>query len=155
MNTQEPCPRIEAMSALTDDELREPQRLALEAHVAGCAICAPVLAELRQLHTRFAALPMLTPEFDVAPEVDRRISAAAAPTLPRRVPRPRRAPWWQLALLAPGGAISVSIGLWLGSALIPATLGSARAPAVQMAAFSTLPPGALCPLLNSCAGPTR
>lgn len=155
MNTQEPCPRIEALSALTDDELREPERFALEAHVAGCTICAPVLTELRQLRTRFAALPMLTPDFDVAPEVDRRIGAATAPAVPRRPPRPRRTPWRQLALLAPGGAISVTIGLWLGAALMPATLGSAHAPAVQMAAFSTLPPGALCPVLNSCGGPTR
>ena len=155
MTTQEPCPRVEALSALTDDELREPERLALQAHVAGCEICAPALAELRQLRTRFAALPTEMPAFDLAPEVDRRIDAAPAPPPSRRAPRPARTRWWRLALLAPGGAVAVATGLWLGTALMPVTLASATAPAAQMAAFSTMPPGALCPLSDACGRSTR
>lgn len=155
MSTQEPCPRIEALSALTDDELHEPQRLDLEAHVAGCAICAPALVRLRQLRTQFAALPSVAPEFDVAAEVDRRIGAAAAQAAKPVAPRPARPRWWQVALLAPAGVGAVTIGLWLGAALMPAALGPVRTSAMQMAAFSSLPPGALCPVANACGGPTR
>ena len=157
MNTQEPCPRIEALSALTDGELREPERLAVQAHVDHCAICAPVLAEFRQLRTRFTALNVTTPAFDVAPEVDRRIGAASAPA-PRGPTRAARAPrvqWWQVAVLAPGGAVAVSVGLWLGVALVPAALQPARATAVQMIPFSTLPSGALCPAPQACGGVVR
>lgn len=152
MNGEEACPRIEALSALTDDELREPERIALEAHVAGCAICAPALVDLRQLHARFAALPQPEFDFDVAAEVDRRISPVHAP---RRAPPRPRARWWQIALLAPGGAAAVTAGLWLGGSLMPATLSSGPAPAAQMAAFSALPPGALCPAATACGGPSR
>ena len=57
MSSAEKCPRTEALSALVDDELDEQARLTLDAHVASCAICAPVLAEFRRLRARFAALP--------------------------------------------------------------------------------------------------
>ena len=77
MSPAEECPRSESLSALVDDELGAPARAALEAHVAGCAICAPVLAEFRQLRTRFAALPDVAPGVDFAPLVDRRIVAKA------------------------------------------------------------------------------
>lgn len=154
MTPEEPCPRIEALSALTDEALREPERLALQAHVDGCPICAPMLTELRQVRVQFAALPMVTPDFDLAPDVDRRI-AAAARALPPRAPRPTRPHWWQLALLAPGGAMALTLGLWLGAAVMPATLAPTQAPSAQMAAFSTLPPGSLCPMLDACGGSTR
>ena len=83
MNTQEPCPRIEALSALTDGELREPERLAVQAHVDHCAICAPVLAEFRQLQTRFAAL-------DVDDARVRRRSGGRPPHRRRERTRPAR-----------------------------------------------------------------
>lgn len=157
MNTEEPCPRIEALSALTDGELRDTERLAVQAHVDHCAICAPVLTEFRQLRTRFAALNVSTPAFDVAPEVDRRIGAASAPAPrgPTGATPPRRVHWWQVAVLAPGGAVAVSLGLWLGAMLMPAALQSARVTAVQMVPFSTLPAGALCPAPQVCGGVVR
>ena len=154
MSNQEPCPRIESLSALTDGELREIERSGLEEHVAGCAICAPVLAELRDLHRRFESLPSPAVDFDVAAALDRRIGAAMAPP-PRRAAAPRaRRRWWQVALLAPGGALALAVGAWLG-AMMPATLASAGAPAAQMAAFSALPPGAVCPASKACDGAMR
>src|SRR5512134_3457333 len=113
MTTPEPCPRLEALSALTDGELRDPERLAVQAHAEHCAICGPVLAEFRRLHACFAELDTTTPDFDIAPEVDRRIGAAGAPVPREPAPaaRPVRTRWWQLALLAPGGAVAVSVGL--------------------------------------------
>lgn len=163
----EPCPRLEALSALTDDALPPAARASLEAHVAGCAVCAPVLAELAQLRSRFAALPRdaaaLDVDVDVAAAVDRRIGALTSPPRPvaPRRPAARRRPWWQLALLAPGGAASVALGLWLGGAgSLPATIVSSSSPAgagtaAQMAAFSSLPPGSLCPAGLACGGAPR
>lgn len=146
MSDQEDCPRIEALSALTDGELDATQRLALQAHVAGCAICAPMLANMRRLHADLAALPTPLPDFDVAVEVDRRIGALLPPQ-PSRTLRPSRPRWWQVAVLAPGGAMAVAAGLWLGASMMPAAGG---ATAAQLAAFSALPPGALCPVSKAC-----
>ncbi len=146
MSDQEECPRIEALSALIDDELEAGRRIALQAHLAGCVICAPVLADMRRLHADFAALPAPRSDFDVAAEVDRRIGALAPPrTSP--ILRPSRPRWWQVALLAPGGAAALAIGLSLGASLVP-TAGGATA--AQMASFSALPPGALCPASQAC-----
>jgi len=146
MSDQEDCPRIEALSALIDDELEARQRLALQAHIAGCAICAPMLVNMRRLHAEFAALPTPLPDFDVAVEVDRRIGALLPPQ-PSRTLRPSRPRWWQVAVVAPGGAMAVAAGLWLGASMMPAAGG---ATAAQLAAFSTLPPGALCPVSKAC-----
>ena len=146
MNEPEGCPRIEALSALVDDELDAAQRAVVEAHAAGCPICAPVLGGMRRLHAGFAALPTPRRDFDVAAEVDRRI-AAFAPGGPTRAPRSSRPRWWQVAVLAPGGALAMVAGLWLGASIVPAAAGHGAA---QMAAFSAAPPGALCIVPGSC-----
>ena len=157
MNTDEPCPRIEALSALLDGELVDRERLAVQAHADQCPVCTPVLAEFRRLHARFTALDAATPDFDVAPEVDHRIGAATAPvpSEPTRLARPARVRWWQFALLAPGGAVAVSAGLWLGTALMAGALPNTQATAVQMVPFSSIPAGALCPVPDACKGFSR
>ena len=149
MSAADKCPRTEALSALVDNELGEPARVALDAHVAGCAICAPVLAEFRQLRTSFAALPDVTPGVDFALLVDRRIAAAGVPK-PKAKPRPQRWRWWQVAPAALGGALSLSIGAYLGSALMLGSQVTAQPAPLQMAAFTAIPPGALCPALQAC-----
>jgi anti-sigma factor RsiW len=146
MTSADKCPRTEALSALVDNELAESDRVALDAHVAGCAICAPVLTEFRKLHTRFAALPDVAPGIDVAPLVDRRI--AAAPGVPK--PRPQRWRWWQVAPAAFGGALALSLGAYLGSTLMLGAQLTAQPATLQMAAFGTVPPGGLCPTLQGC-----
>lgn len=150
MSTVEPCPRIEALSSLVDDELGEPDRVELDRHVAGCAVCAPLLAELRQLRANFAALPAAAPEVDIAALVDRRIGATIAAPRPKWQPRPQRLRWWQLAPAALGGALSLSLGAYLGSALMLGSQLAAHPAALQMAAFTATPPGALCPALQAC-----
>jgi anti-sigma factor RsiW len=147
MSSAEKCPRTEAISALVDDELAEPARAALNAHVEGCAICAPVLAEFRQLRTTFAALPDVTPNVDFAFLVDRRITAAVVPN-PK--PKPQRWRWWQLAPATLGGAISLSLGVYLGGTLMLGSQITTQPAALQMAAFTAIPPGALCPALQAC-----
>ncbi|MGP1679379.1 MAG: anti-sigma factor family protein, partial [Burkholderiales bacterium] len=118
MSADEKCPRTEGLSALVDNELDESDRIALDAHVAGCAICAPVLAEFRRFHAGFAALPDTAPGVDFAALVDRRIGAAA---IPKPKPKLQRWRWWQVAPAALGGALSLSLGVYLGSALMLGT----------------------------------
>ena len=145
MSSTEKCPRTEAISARVDNELVEPARIALDAHVAGCAICAPVLAEFRQLRATFAALPDVAPNVDFAFLVDRRIAAADVPK-----PKPQRWRWWQLAPATLGGALSLSLGVYLGGTLMLGSQATAQHAALQMAAFTAIPPGALCPALQAC-----
>ncbi len=148
MNAAETCPRTEALSALVDDELVEVDRAALDAHVAGCALCAPVLSEFRKLHNNFAALPEVRAGVDITRLVDRRI-ANLAPSRPKARPSVRWH-WWQFAPAAFGGALSLSLGVYLGSELIISAPVTARPAAWQMATFSANPPGALCPALAAC-----
>jgi anti-sigma factor RsiW len=147
MSAAEKCPRTEGLSALVDNELGEPDRIALDAHVAGCAICAPVLTEFRRLHSDFAALPDTAPGVDIAALVDRRIGAAA---IPKPKPQRQRWRWWQVAPAALGGALSLSLGVYLGSALMLGSQLAAQPAALQMAAFTAIPPGALCPAMQAC-----
>jgi anti-sigma factor RsiW len=146
MSAVEKCPRIDEISALVDDELAEPARVAFDVHVAGCAICAPVLAEFRQLHTAFAALPDVTPNVDFAFLVERRIAA----DVPRPKSKQQRWRWWQLAPATLGGALSLSLGVYLGGTLVLGSQVIAQPAALQMAAFTAIPPGALCPALQAC-----
>ena len=149
MSADEKCSRTEGLSALVDNELGEPDRIALDAHVAGCAVCAPVLAEFRRLHAGFAALPDTAPGVDFAALVDRRIGAAAMPK-PKPKPKLQRWRWWQVAPAALGGALSLSLGVYLGGALMLGSQLTAQPAALQMAAFAAVPPGALCPALQVC-----
>jgi len=152
MNPAEECPRTEALSAWVDNELGEAVRAELAAHVAGCAICAPVLAEFRQLHGAFAALPEFAPGVDIASLVDRRIAAAAAQPQTPPLPPPRRMRWWQAVPLALGGVLSLSLGAYLGSMLMLGSQATAQPAMRQMAAFTAIPPGALalCPTRQTC-----
>lgn len=147
MSSAAKCPRIEEISALIDDELAEHAHVALNTHVTGCAICAPVLAEFRQLHTTFATLPDVTPNVDFAFLVDRRIAAAGVPKPKSKLQRWR---WWKLAPATLGGALSLSFGFYLGGTLMLGSQITTQSAALQMAAFTANPPGALCPALQVC-----
>ena len=159
MSGREPCPRIESLSAWIDAEMVESERNALQAHVAGCAVCQPVVEELQRTRSLFAELRGDTIDFDLAPAIDRLITSAesGAPARPVRASRgPRRLLGWRWAALVPGGTLAVAFGLWLGASLMPAgTLPRAGVTGAQMAAFSATPPGSLCPTPAACGGPVR
>lgn len=150
MSPAEQCPRTETISALIDNELGDSARAAFNAHVAGCAACAPVLAEFQQLHTDFAALPEVAPGKDFAVLVDRRIATLESTRESKPAPRLRRLRWWQIAPVALGGVISLSVGVYLGSVLMLTPQITAQPATLQMAAFTAIPPGALCPALQTC-----
>lgn len=154
MKPEEPCPRIEAISALIDDELQAAERPSLEAHVAACPLCGPVHADFLSLRRRLAALPRHGAAFDVAAAVDRRIAGAAGPA-PARTRAPGRRRWWQVVVLAPGGAAAIVLGVWLGGMIVPVARPPSDRLALQMQPFAAQPAGALCPLGMGCGGSRR
>jgi hypothetical protein len=85
----------ERLSALLDDELSARERAEVEAHLAGCASCAALLARMRAVEDAARSLPAEAPAgyFDGLPErVRARIEA-------RRASR-RRLPSWAWAAAA-------------------------------------------------------
>jgi len=73
----------------TPDEFSEQDRLAIENHLAGCAECSQVAAELTAIVRAFQTLPFVEPErsFSLTPEA---AGLVATPTLPssRRLEEP-------------------------------------------------------------------
>ena len=154
MDSLQACPRTDALSARVDDELAATERLALDAHLGACPVCAAKLVELRNLRMRFAALPDPEIGVDLVAGVDQRIGAPSAARKPRV--RSKGLHWWQIALAAPGAAAALSVGAYVGSTLMLGARIAAEPAAMQMAAFSATPPGALlCPALHACNGTSR
>lgn len=69
MNAPTHDPWQDRLSEYLDGELRSDERAALEAHLAGCAACRVLLAELGELVRAARALPERAPERDLWPEL--------------------------------------------------------------------------------------
>ncbi|WP_332674291.1 zf-HC2 domain-containing protein [Aromatoleum sp.] len=159
--TNETCPRHVALSALIDDALAPGERAEIAAHVAVCPVCTAALDDLRALSAAFAALPPETPAFDLGDVIEARLNAQQATAKGARRPgvvdRPRglRHRWasW-LALPAASGAVALTLGLYLGSNLLPPPRPLAPRVA-SMAVFAPLPPGALCAVSETCLAETE
>jgi len=83
------CPDAQdLLSARMDGELAPPRREEVERHLASCADCRAVEAELRELDHLLQAPAALPPAADLAP----RVCAAVFPPPARVIPLPRRAP---------------------------------------------------------------
>jgi putative zinc finger protein len=91
----------EQLSPYLDGELDDPRRARLEAHLAGCADCAAVLADLRAIVAAAPAYPGREPEADLWPGIEERLGsegrrggkadrAEVMPFLPSAVPPVRR-----------------------------------------------------------------
>lgn len=154
--TNETCPRHVALSALIDHALAPRERAEITAHVAVCAVCAAALEDFRALSAEFAALPPEAPDFDLGDVIQARVNAQQATAKAVRRPAfadlmralPRRWASW-LALPAASGAAAVTLGLYLGSNLLPPPRPLAPRVAT-MAVFAPIPPGALCALSETC-----
>lgn len=73
---------VERLSALLDDELNADERREVEAHVATCATCRGVLAELRTVVADARALEPGEPPNDLWPAIAARIESERAVVLP-------------------------------------------------------------------------
>lgn len=158
--TYETCPRHVALSALVDDALDSNERANIIAHVAVCPICAATLDDFRGLSAEFAALPPQTPGFDLGDVIEARLNAQQAMKGARRPGAADRlrglgqrwAGW--LALPAASGAVALTLGLYLGSNLLPPPRPVAPRVAT-MAVFAPIPPGALCAVAQTCLAETE
>lgn len=131
------------LSAYLDAELDSAAHHSVAAHLAACPRCAARLADFAALSADFARLPQQSLGCDLAGVIAGRLAAAAPP--------PRRAPargWRGLLPLGVGAAASVALGVAMGAALFG---GGAALPRVTaMSVFDPIPPGGLCPGLDSC-----
>lgn len=117
-------PWTDKLSDYLDEELDAHEREALEAHLATCDACSDLLAELRQVTLRAAALETPMPVQDLWGGIAERIGAGspAAPEAPRVVSIETARPRWRLPeftfsapqLVAAGLLIAVlsSAGVW-------------------------------------------
>ncbi|MBK8250618.1 MAG: zf-HC2 domain-containing protein [Gemmatimonadetes bacterium] len=78
-----------------------------ELHLAACAACRAVVAELERLADAAAALPVLSPSRDLWAGIEARIAAPVV-ALPVRPARPR----WQLGAVAAGLVAVTALSTW-------------------------------------------
>lgn len=154
--TNETCPRYVALSALADDVLAPRERVEITTHVAVCSICAAALEDFRALSAEFAALPRHVPDFDLGPVIEARLNARQAKAARRAGVADRLRHRWAswLALPAASGAVALTLGLYLGSNLLPPPRPVAPRVA-SMAVFAPIPPGALCAVSETCLAETE
>lgn len=92
---------FEMLNMYLDNELDEPTRASVEAHLATCSACQRELAELQAIFAELIALPAAPLPIDLAPVVVEQIK-----------PAPRRAiPLW--GLLAAQVVFIVMLAMWL------------------------------------------
>lgn len=84
-------PWLERLSEYLDEDLDASARGTCEAHLAGCAACRALLADLRRLRAAARALPERAPTRDLWPGIERELTRSAAV-------RPRQR--WLLAFAA-------------------------------------------------------
>lgn len=75
------------LSDYLDDELDQSQRVALEAHIAGCEACTQTLAELRRVVGRAQAIDDPPPTNDLWPGIAERIGVSTDELARRRARR--------------------------------------------------------------------
>jgi hypothetical protein len=121
----------ERLASYLEGELAPDEKAEAERHLAECASCAEVLAELRAIAAEAATMPLLAPTRDLWAGIESRISTpvtllGSAPTAKRRTPRRQ----WQFALAA-----AALIAATAGTTYVIATnRGGTAAPAINVAA---------------------
>jgi anti-sigma factor RsiW len=138
------APDLPSLSAYLDGELDAGAREHMATHLAACPLCAARLGELQALSAGLKSLPHEALGFDLASVIEARLGAAA--------PRSRGTrrgdgawPWWPVAL---GAALSITAGMFMGSALVGDAISTP--PLAAMRVFDSMPPGSLCIGFESC-----
>jgi hypothetical protein len=118
-------PWTDRLSEYLDGELADAERAALETHLARCAACTAVLADLTALVGAARALPDRAPRRDLWPELARRMDGAGARARRKDASaRARRGP--VLAAFAAGLLAGLGAFLVLGRDAAPAAERVAR-----------------------------
>lgn len=140
----ESCPRTIEISAYLDDELGVAERTQLQAHLAGCARCGALLADLGALRDAVRALPDERLGFDLSAVIGHRIAAALRPGA-----APRRG-WLQWMPIGLGAGAALSLGLAMGLGLMAGSVGVAVPRVEALAVFDADAPGSLCARSAGC-----
>jgi len=83
----------ERLAAYLEGDLAPEDRTAADAHLASCAACRAVLAELRTIAAQAAALPPLNPSRDLWAGIESRIGTRVTPLGAPLARRATRRPW--------------------------------------------------------------
>ena len=97
------------LSDYLDDELTADDRAAVAAHLASCAHCAAVAADLEKVVTRAKAIAPRPPQSDLWPGVDARISRILIPGAPAPGSAQRRRVSFTLPQLAAAAAVLIAV----------------------------------------------
>ena len=101
------CERhADALAALVDDTLDPRERGPLDEHLAGCAACRDLLADLREIRSLAATLEPIEPPARVWHDVRQRIAAAEQEETPRHSIGWRHG--WSLGAAALAGAAAMA-----------------------------------------------
>jgi hypothetical protein len=111
------CPDAELLAAYHQKTLAREEMVATEAHLAACARCAEILAQLRSSE----AVMELAAEPATAA-----VREAATPE--RATPISKSRSWW-LGTLVPAGAIAAALLLWIGTTVLRTRPEQSAAPA--------------------------
>ena len=123
------CRRFDdVLSDYLENTISLPLRAAMDGHVASCARCSAILADVRSIVDRAAALPALKPSRDLWPDVAARLDSPVVPISAAPSARRLRVPTW-VGLAAAAAVLivvtSVVTHQWV-------TNGEAPAPAVAV-----------------------
>jgi len=89
------CRRFDdVLSDYLENTISLPLRAAVDGHVASCARCAAVLADVRSIVDRAAALPELKPSHDLWSGIEARLDAPVVPISAAPSARRFRVPTW-------------------------------------------------------------
>jgi len=89
------CRRFDdLLSDYLENTISLPLRAAVDSHVASCAKCAAVLADVRSIVDRAAALPELKPSHDLWSGIEARLDAPVVPISAAPSARRFRVPTW-------------------------------------------------------------
>jgi Putative zinc-finger len=87
---------VEKLSEYLDGELADGEREAVESHLAGCAACARVLADLKRVVSRAASINPRPPSADLWPGIAARIDAPGARGRVTPFRAPDSSPWQRM-----------------------------------------------------------
>lgn len=101
------CRRFDdVLSDYLENTISLPLRAAMDGHVASCARCSAILADVRSIVDRAAALPELKPSRDLWPDVAARLDSPVVPISAAPSARRFRIPTW-LGLAAAAAVLIV------------------------------------------------
>jgi hypothetical protein len=123
---------VDRLSEYLDDELPEADRAEVAAHIAACAECAQIVAELSSVSCMAAALPVTAPERDLWPGIAERVMPSPAAQV-LHLPR-RRISISVFELIAAGIVLAVASGVIATRWLTP---GANQTAATQAASSSS------------------